>query len=413
MAAVINQRPASSASSLGAEAKPELIQKVEGQLGRITGIHLLSNTEEEGFLTINEDRTLRVLLKRDSGQFWPSIVQDLPNIPTKLFCDEENLCVLVGLVNGIVIEYALGADMNSLSVKRQWTAHTGVVTGLVFSDIMHQIFSCGKDKVLVWHSSETAQKIGSYVINSPCMTMQFDAGSKFIFLGDYSGSIYVLRLAGNLVQLVSKLSAHTGSISDLAWDHKKQLLFSASSDSLVIMWDIGGKRGQCYELNGHSAKLTKLALAKDSQRLFSADESGHLMCWDLKANRIVAPAWQDSDKCQLCDLPFFWNLKVMWDRKVVGVRRHHCRTCGQSVCSSCCSNYTVFPAMGFEKPARICKTCHSKMEKYPEQFDLTPLAVKSELRQGVVEMQLQEHNGRLITVGHDRVINLFNVSKML
>lgn len=93
------------------------------------------------------------------------------------------------------------------------------------------------------------------------------------------------------------------------------------------------------------------------------------MCWDLRATRIVAPAWRDSDKCEICDAPFFWNLKVMWDRKVVGYRRHHCRTCGTSVCGQCCNHFTVFPAMGFEKPARICKTCHSKMEKYPEQFE--------------------------------------------
>ncbi|KAI1702127.1 FYVE zinc finger domain-containing protein [Ditylenchus destructor] len=413
MAAVINPRPAASTSSLGSDAKPELIQKVEGQLGRITGIHLLSKQDEEGFLTINEDRTLRVLLKRESGQFWPSIIQDLPNVPTKLFCDEDHLCVYVGLVNGMVLEYSMEADLNSLSVKRQWNVHTGVVTGLVYSPVLRQVFSCSKDKTLVWHSSETAQKLGSYPITSPCTTMQFDDGSKFIFLGDYSGNIYILRLVGNTVQLVSKLSAHTGAITDLAWDASKQWLFSSSTDSLVIMWDIGGKRGQCYEFNGHSAKVTRLSLAKDSRRLFSVDESGHLMCWDLKANRIMAPAWRDSDKCELCDAPFFWNLKVMWDRKIVGVRRHHCRTCGQSVCSTCSNHFTVFPAMGFEKPARICSTCHTKMEKYPEQFDLTPLAESSELRQGVVEMQLQESNTRLITVGYDRIIMLWNVAKML
>lgn len=44
------------------------------------------------------------------------------------------------------------------------------------------------------------------------------------------------------------------------------------------------------------------------------------MCWDLKANRIVAPPWRDSDKCELCDVPFFWNLRVMWDRKVILIK---------------------------------------------------------------------------------------------
>lgn len=35
----------------------------------------------------------------------------------------------------------------------------------------------------------------------------------------------------------------------------------------------------------------------------------------------------------------------------------------------CCNNFTVFPAMGFEKPARICLTCHGKMQNFPEQFE--------------------------------------------
>jgi len=69
----------------------ELLQKVEGQLGgRITGINLC--TKDDAILTTNEDRTLRVLLKRDSGQYWPSIIQDLPHIPTKLyFVEAKNL----------------------------------------------------------------------------------------------------------------------------------------------------------------------------------------------------------------------------------------------------------------------------------------------------------------------------------
>lgn len=93
--------------------------------------------------------------------------------------------------------------------------------------------------------------------------MKFDQTTNFAFVGDYSGSVYVLRIVGNNAQLVSKLSAHSGNyfklliyttfaslaaISDLAWDTGRQVLFSASTDQLVIMWDIGGKKGNCYEL---------------------------------------------------------------------------------------------------------------------------------------------------------------------
>ncbi|KAH7699457.1 Protein WDFY-2 [Aphelenchoides avenae] len=411
MSAVINERATSSATSLGNGVKPDLVQKLEAQIARVTKIILL--TKEDGVLTIGEDRTVRFILKRDSGQFWPSIVEYLPNVPTALSYDEESMRLFVGLVNGCVYEYKVAEDANSMTQERHWMAHNNAVTAVVYCAAANVVFSCSKDKTIVWYCADTACKIGSYVIDSPCTAMQYDADSKFIFAGAYSGSIFILRIVGNSGQLVSKLSAHTGAITDLAWDVRRQFLFSASTDFLVIMWDIGGKRGQCYELNGHDSKLTSLALATEAGRLFSADESGRLMCWDLKAKRIMAPAWRDSDRCELCDVPFFWNLKVMWDRKTVGVRRHHCRTCGSSVCSNCCNNFTKFPAMGFEKPARICNTCHEKMQKYPEQFDLTPLAVANDMRQGVSVMDLKDAQGKLVTVGYDRVILLWDVTALL
>lgn len=134
--------------------------------------------------------------------------------------------------------------------------------------------------------------------------MQFDINTKFIFLGDYSGNVYVLRISGNNVQEVSKLSAHTAAISDLAWDANRQVLFSASNDHLVIMWDIGGQKGHCYELNGHDSKLSCLALASNASKLFSIDDTGHLVCWDLKPKRSMAPPWHESDRCEICDTPF-------------------------------------------------------------------------------------------------------------
>jgi len=266
---------------------------------------------------------------------------------------------------------------------------------------------------VIWQSTETGLKIGQYTVDSPCTTMRFDQTTGFAFVGDYSGSVYVLRIVGNNAQLVSKLSAHTAAISDLAWDSSRQVLFSASTDTLVIMWDIGGKKGQCYELNGHGAKLSCLALAQDASKLLSVDETGHLVCWDLKARRSMAPPWKESDRCEICDVPFFWNLQVMWARKTVGVRRHHCRICGSSVCSNCCNYTTTFPSMGFEKPARICKTCHNKMEQYPDQFDLTPLATQNDLKQSIVDMDLDLKTGKMAAVGYDRVINVWNITPLL
>lgn len=168
------------------------------------------------------------------------------------------------------------------------------------------------------------------------------------------------------------------------------------------------------DFSGHDSRVSSLALASDHSKLFSADANGKVVCWDLKAKRTVAPAWKEADKCDLCDTPFLFlsNLRTMWNRQRLGAARHHCRTCGRSVCAQCSGHTTVFPAMGFERPTRICNTCHQKMESYPEQFDLTPLAAQCDLRHGITSIQLDEKSGRLATVG-DRAINVFNVRAML
>jgi hypothetical protein len=42
--------------------------------------------------------------------------------------------------------------------------------------------------------------------------MEFDEDASFVFVGDYSGNVFVLRLLEGTFQpqLISKLSAHTG-----------------------------------------------------------------------------------------------------------------------------------------------------------------------------------------------------------
>ena len=36
---------------------------------------------------------------------------------------------------------------------------------------------------------------------------------------------------------------------------------------------------------------------------------------------LKTPDWSQSDTCEKCLQPFFWNFKHMWENKVVGVRQ--------------------------------------------------------------------------------------------
>ncbi len=40
-----------------------------------------------------------------------------------------------------------------------------------------------------------------------------------------------------------------------------------------------------------------------------------------RARRQETPIWTESDICQICSSPFFWNIKKMWTDMAVGVRQ--------------------------------------------------------------------------------------------
>ncbi|KHJ86221.1 hypothetical protein OESDEN_14037 [Oesophagostomum dentatum] len=122
MSAVINSRPTSStgANSIGEEARPDmtilapaLLHKIEGHVARVNDVVLLS--KEEGVWTASDDRSVRLYLKRDNGQFWPSIHKIMPVAPTCLYYSEETSRLLVGLLNGHVYEFHVADDYNSMS----------------------------------------------------------------------------------------------------------------------------------------------------------------------------------------------------------------------------------------------------------------------------------------------------------
>uniref|UniRef100_A0A0N4Z348 FYVE-type domain-containing protein n=1 Tax=Parastrongyloides trichosuri TaxID=131310 RepID=A0A0N4Z348_PARTI len=408
MAAVIGPNPTTCSPNTN-NGKPELLKKIEGHGSRVTSVFLLD--KEDGVLTISDDRSVRVWLKRDSGQYWPSIVYYLSSTPTCFFYDESSNDLVVGLLNGNVVLMSITDDYNDINEKVNLQQHVNVVTGIASSKKTKLVYSCSKDKTVVWSKLENLQRCGSYIVSAPATALQYD--DDFVFVGDSNATITILRILGESAQLITHLKGHTCPITDLAWDVTRQQLFSSSTDKLIIVWDIGGKRGQCYELNGHDHRITTLTYVSCSNKLLSTDCNGGMVCWDMTAKRMMTPEWRNNDKCDFCDIPFIWNLKVMWDRKLIGVRRHHCRICGISVCGECSKNTTTFPVMGFEKPTIICKTCNNRMKQFPEQYDLTPLAVSNDLNYGIISMHIQEEKKKMVTVGYDRVIMIWDISNLI
>ena len=82
---------------------------------------------------------------------------------------------------------------------------------------------------------------------------------------------------------------------------------------------------------------------------------------------VAPPIWVPDRRvsmCQQCTVEF-----------TVLIRRHHCRACGQVVCSTCSSNKAPLRYLDFDS-ARVCDTCFETLEKGNElQYTLKQNAI--------------------------------------
>ncbi len=73
------------------------------------------------------------------------------------------------------------------------------------------------------------------------------------------------------------------------------------------------------------------------------------------------PAFANADACHICTAKFtLFN------------RRHHCRNCGISLCSTCCPYKDPLPHFGLTSPERTCSDCHDYLTAAPSA---SPVAI--------------------------------------
>jgi len=329
--------------------------------------------------------------------------------PTSLTYCHDKRTLFVGVESGAVEEWEVARDYNRMDTVRTYHAHQGRVTDTVFAESSAWILTTGRDKNFYFHCTQTGKRLGGYMCNAWCTSLAYDKDAQYVFVGDYSGAISVLHVTQNGVTFINTLKGHSGSIQCLAWDGDRNWLYSGSYDTSVFVWDIGGRRGTVYELHGHRSKVSSLIYSPQHKRLLSVGEDSRLVCWDMDQRRIETPDWAESDICQLCSRPFFWNVKAMYEQKQVGLRQHHCRRCGKAVCDYCSSKRSVLTDRGHEYPVRVCENCFIDVKEGEKK----PLANFFDTRQVVKHLFYDSSRSLLGTVGHDNVIKLWQVKDIL
>ena len=93
--------PANRSSSMSqTTVRPELINKIDASTGEVNGI--IQMPGKDAILSISSDRSVRVWLLRDSGQYWPSICHYMGGAATALHYNHQHRKVFVGLDNGMI-----------------------------------------------------------------------------------------------------------------------------------------------------------------------------------------------------------------------------------------------------------------------------------------------------------------------
>jgi len=64
----------------------------------------------------------------------------------------------------------------------------------------------------------------------------------------------------------------------------------------------------------------------------------------------VLPTWTDRDSCFRCHTSFS-----------AFTRKHHCRACGETFCSTCSSKSSPLPEFGIEDEVRVCESCYDRL----------------------------------------------------
>jgi len=389
------------------EKKLTLIDRVDGLDCDVLAAQILP--KEDGFISVNDDRSIRIWLKRETGKYWPSVCHYAERVPTCLFYHPEPRRLFVGIDNGNILEFAVGEDYNKVTLIRQYLAHQGKVTSVYYSLEHDWVLSTGKDKYFAFHSTDNARRIGSYSASSPTTAIVYDTPSRHCFVGDESGNITFLKLTDSGCEFKANLNGHESTISSLSWDAEKKFLFSASHDKTIICWDIGGQKGTTYDLQGHRDRVQSIIYLPLSRQLMSASDDGFIVVWDMKAKRLESPQWKESDWCEFCKKPFFWNVKAMWESKIVGKRQHHCRRCGAAGCDECTREKVQLPILGHEFPVRVCNNCAASVK----DDEKVSLATFHEAKHGVLCMSYDEQRRYLLTVGFDRSIKVWDISAVI
>lgn len=173
-------------------------------------------------------------------------------------------------------------DTKNSSIKSTIEGDSERVTALALSPDDKILFSASHSRqIRVWDLA-TLKCLRSWKGHEgPVMRMACDASGGLLATAGSDSKVLVWDVDGGFCTHYFK--GHSGVVSSVMFhpDPKKLLLFSASHDTTVRVWDLKGKKKCVATLEKHQSIVTSIAFSEDGLTLLSAGRDKVVNLWNL------------------------------------------------------------------------------------------------------------------------------------
>jgi len=133
---------------------------------------------------------------------------------------------------------------------------------------------------LVFRDSHSLQKTRILSVPDSRITCAERSEKELLAVGTEKGDLYIYHWSET--EPLSRLTAHYGPVTAVAWPKPDQQVISAGQDQTIRFWDL--RTGQCTKtLTGHEASVCDMVLSADHKQLASIDPNRNVLIWDVSS----------------------------------------------------------------------------------------------------------------------------------
>ncbi|MEG3439151.1 WD40 repeat domain-containing protein [Pannus brasiliensis CCIBt3594] len=266
----------------------ECIRTIEAHREAIAAIAL--TPDDRFLLSVGRDRALKVW-DFATGNLVTSIdAHDSEILALAVTGEGEAYSVATGGFDRTVKWWTFRADDPRLQLEEIFLGHEGSIHGLGFAPRSRLLVSAGYDKTLKQWSLDKGEETASmYDSLGAIYALGISPREDFIAAGGGDGTVTLWRVGSG-----EKLAVLAGNVSSvLAIDLSRDgtTIAAGCVDGTVKLWSSPPDAGNILQpirvLNAHSGQVTALRFAREGQWLFSGGTDGQIAVWQSNYQQAI------------------------------------------------------------------------------------------------------------------------------